>query len=195
MKDQVLNCAIVDDEPIALERLKDILDDFNEIKVTGSYAKYQSALEELPEIQPKLLFLDVELDKHHTAFELLDQLHSRLYCPYVILITAFDHYSIKAIKKEIFDYLVKPIDIDELKESLERLHWHISEPQHTFIEQNSILSEREKEVLELALEGETSKEIAEKLFVSKSTIDSHRKNILKKTGAKSFLELMLLSRT
>jgi len=109
------------------------------------------------------------------------------------LITAFEHYSIKAIKTEVFDYLVKPIDIEELKESLERLVSHISSPQLSLIENVKILSEREKQVLELALEGKSSRAIADRLFVSKRTIDSHRKNILKKTGARSFMELIRLS--
>ena len=115
------------------------------------------------------------------------------YFPYIIMVTAHEQYAIKAIKKGVFDYLVKPIDMDELKETLTRLQKHIAVPFSTLFESHENLSEREKEVLELVLKGNTSQEIANLLFLSKNTIDSHRKNILKKTGASSISELIRMS--
>lgn len=189
-----IGCAIIDDEALACERLKDILDGFDYLEVIGIFNTFQDACDHLISSRPEVLFLDVELDRNHTAFELIDQLHAGCYFPYIILITAFGHYSIKAIKKSVFDYLVKPIDIDELKDTLFRLQKHLETPYSTIIVNNSNLSEREKEVLELVLRGKTSQAIADQLFVSKSTIDSHRKNILKKTGARSISDLMRMSR-
>ena len=194
MKDQAIDCAIIDDEKIALDRLNDILSDSDLLEVVGTYSSYNDALENLLLTKPTLVFLDVELDRNHTAFELIDAIHSNCYFPYIILITAFEHYSIKAIKKSVFDYLVKPVDIEELQETLSRLQNHILTPYSSLIDSNSNLSCREKEVLELVLNGKTSQDIADTLFVSKSTIDTHRKNILKKTGAASISELMRLSR-
>ena len=193
-KDLNIDCVIIDDEAIACERLKDILEGFDSLEVVGIYNTYQDAFKNLVSIRPRVLFLDVELDKNHTAFELIDQLHANCYFPYIILFTAFEHYSIKAIKKSVFDYLVKPIDIDELKDTLDRLQKHMSTPFSTLVDTNNSLSDREKEVLELVLNGNTSQEIADQLYLSKSTIDSHRKNILKKTGASSVSELMRMSR-
>ena len=194
MTDLTMECAIIDDEPIACDRLKEILDGFIPLEIKGIYTTYQESLENILSTRPNVLFLDVELDMNHTAFELIDQLHASCYFPYIILITAFEHYSIKAIKKSVFDYLIKPIDIDELKETLLRLQKHITTPYSTIIENNTTLSPREIEVLELVLQGKTSQEIAESLYVSKSTVDSHRKNILKKTGASSISDLMRMSR-
>lgn len=194
MNKPILECAIVDDEPIACTRQKEILGRFDFLKVLGVYTTYKEAHDHLLSNRPKVLFLDVELDGNHTAFELIEALQTYCYFPYVILVTAHEHYSIKAIKKNVFDYLVKPIDIDELKETLDRLQKHMSLPYSTLISTNESLSEREKEVLELVLKGKTSKEIAQELFVSKSTIDSHRKNILKKTGTRSVSDLMRMSR-
>ena len=194
MKDQAIDCAIIDDEKIALDRLYDILYESTILNVVGTYSSYNDALENLLLTKPTLVFLDVELDRNHTAFELIDAIHSNCYFPYIILITAFEHYSIKAIKKSVFDYLVKPVDIEELQKTLSRLQNHILTPYSSLIDSNSHLSSREKEVLELVLNGKTSLEIADTLFVSKSTVDTHRKNILKKTGAVSITELMRLSR-
>jgi FixJ family two-component response regulator len=193
MKVAALTCAIIDDEIIATDRLKEILADFISVKLTSIHHTYQDALENLQLTRPEVIFLDVELDRNHTAFELIDQFHSVCYFPRVILITAFGHYSIKAIKKRIFDYIVKPIDIEELKDTLDRLEKHIQNPSSSIIDNNGTLTTREKEVLEQVLQGKTSQEIAKLLFVSKSTIDTHRKNILKKTGAKSISDLMRIS--
>jgi DNA-binding NarL/FixJ family response regulator len=193
-KDLNMDCAIIDDEAIACDRLKDILEEFESVEVISVHQSFQDALEKLLQKRPRILFLDVELDKNHTAFELIDQLHANCFFPYIILITAHDHYSLKAIKKSVFDYLLKPVDIDELKDTLARLERHLETPYSNILETNSKLSEREREVLELVLRGQTSQEIADLLFVSKSTIDSHRKNILKKTGARSISDLMRMSR-
>jgi len=186
-------CAIIDDEPLSCMRLKDILKGFDTLEVKGIYQTYQDAHDHLLSSRPQIIFLDVELDQNHTAFELIEVLHSNCYFPYIIMVTAYEHYSIKAIKKSVFDYLVKPIDIDELKETLNRLQKHISAPFSTLFETHDDLSEREKEVLELVMKGNTSQEIADLLYLSKNTIDSHRKNILKKTGASSISELIRMS--
>jgi two-component system response regulator NreC len=188
-----LTCAIIDDEIAATDRLREILKDFESVEITGVYNTYQDALDHLQLTRPEVIFMDIELDRNHTAFELIDQFHSVCYFPHVILITAFEHYSIKAIKKRVFDYIVKPIDIEELKDTLHRLGKHIQTPSSSIIDNNGSMTSREKQVLEQVLQGKTSQEIAELLFVSKSTIDTHRKNILKKTGAKSISDLMRLS--
>jgi DNA-binding NarL/FixJ family response regulator len=185
---------VIDDDCFGCERLKEMLGAFPNLHVTAACTTYQEALELAIEKRPELLFLDVELDRQHTAFELIEQLYSRLYTPYIIMVTAFDHYSIKAIKKEVFDYLVKPVDMDELRETIKRLEQHIANPLPPASEVKTALSAREQEVVELILAGKTSKEIASSLFVSKSTIDTHRKNILKKTGARSVVDLMRLFR-
>jgi len=163
-----INCAIIDDEKFALDRLKDILNEFDALAIVDTYSTFHDAIENLLLSRPKVIFLDVELDKNHTAFELIDLLHSNCYFPYIILITAFEHYSIKAIKKSVFDYLVKPIDIGELKETIVRLKNHINTPYSSLIDDSSNLSTREKQVLELVLEGKTSQNIADTLFVSKA---------------------------
>lgn len=194
MTDLMIDCAIVDDEIVASDRLKDILDDFDSVQTQSVYNTFKEALDNLIHTQPKVIFLDVELDRNHTAFELIDHFHSNCYFPHIILITAFEHYAVKAIKKRVFDYLVKPIDVEELMDTLNRLAKHIQSPSSSLLENNSKLSTREKQVLELVLLCKTSNEIADQLFVSRSTIDTHRKNILRKTGAKSSQELLLLSR-
>ncbi len=194
MEKSTINSAIVDDEACACERLNDLLTPFQYIQVKGVFRTFDSAVGFLLEEKPALVFLDVELDKNHTAFELIDYLHANLYKPYIILITAYEHYSIRAIRKGIFDYLVKPIDIEELKDTINRLERILFTPLPELTLGKTPLSNRELEVLDMVLEGKTSSQISKELFVSKSTIDTHRKNILRKTGVNSMLELMRMAR-
>ena len=112
-----------------------------------------------------------------------------------IFVTAYNQYAVTAIKKAAFDYLLKPIDIDELKETIER---YKSDRKITISTQTNgetkvklvKLSNREKEIIRYIVKGKTSKEISERIFLSKNTIDTYRRNILKKTGLKSTTELI-----
>lgn len=194
MNDMLLSCTIIDYEPWACDRMKGLLEGFDSIEIMGIFHTYLDALAHLKTSRPDVIFLDVELDQNHTAFEIIEHCHAEYYFPYFILTTSFEHYSIKAIKNNVFDYLVKPIDIEELKETLNRLNKHLSSPYLNLIRANGSLSVREKEVLELVSKGLSSKQISSRLHISKSTVDSHRKNILQKTGAKSTLELLHTSR-
>lgn len=188
-----LSCTIIDFEPWSCDRMKGLLKAFDSIEVMGIFHTYLDALAHLKSSRPDVIFLDVELDQNHTAFEIIQHCHAEYYFPYFILTTSFEHYSIKAIKNNVFDYLVKPIDMEELNETLNRLQKQLGSPYLNLISSNGTLSIREKEVLELVLMGLSSRQIANRLHISKSTVDSHRKNILKKTGARSTLELLHIS--
>lgn len=101
---------------------------------------------------------------------------------------------------KIFRSLVVLTDITHLKKNGKPVMSYIGmdgEPSYLdvdvtnhFREESSLLSRREKEILYLIAEGKPSKEIADLLFISKHTVDSHRKNLLRKTGSASTVELI-----
>jgi len=95
----------------------------------------------------------------------------------------------------VFDYIIKPVDIDELKGSINRLTEHLSLKTSQVLAKFNMLSSRETEVLKLVLEGKTSCEIADMLFISVNTVHTHRRNILKKTGAGSIVDLLRINQT
>ncbi|MFQ5512781.1 MAG: LytR/AlgR family response regulator transcription factor, partial [Candidatus Krumholzibacteriia bacterium] len=66
---------------------------------------------------PDIVFLDIELPRK-TGFELIDEVNGREVYPTFILITAYSQYAIRAIRARAFDYLLKPVLIDELKEAI-----------------------------------------------------------------------------
>lgn len=189
LKVKPITTIIVDDEKSACNRLESLLKSVPQLKLLGCFTSSVEAINFIIKNKPDLVFLDVELENNVSAFEIINQLKSNLYCPYLIIVTAYPHYSIKAIKNEIFDYILKPVDLDELKATVNHLIEHLSlKPMH-LLKGFNMLSQRELEVLKIVLEGKSSSEVADLLYISINTVNSHRRNILKKTGAKSVIDL------
>lgn len=187
-----IRTIIVDDERYACERLRKLLAPFSQIQIVDCVTNCQEALSSILNLKPELVFLDVELGNNVSAFDLMKKIESTAYHPYIIIVTGHSQYSIKAIKYKVFDYIMKPVDIDELEDTIDRL---IEDKSFTPKEvecQFPMLSEREQSVLKHVLEGKNSKEIADCLFISINTVHTHRRNILKKTGASSILNLIRL---
>lgn len=178
MSMETINCVLLDDDPRALDRMESLLQMVEGVLVMSKFSSVNDAMMHLPQLGPDLLFLDVEMPGM-SGFELLKEIHKQQCYPGVIFVTGYDRYAIKAIKAEAFDYLVKPLDIDELKASLRRFK---EKKQSNYLQGFGNLSDREKEILQLVAQGKTSREIGELLFISKHTVDTHRRNIQKKTS-------------
>jgi DNA-binding NarL/FixJ family response regulator len=191
----ILRTIIIDDEKHSCERLKRLLASFPQINVIDSFTSSRKGFEYIIKQKPDLVFLDVELENNISAFDLIKQLDKNLQRPHIILVTGFSQYTIKAIRNEVFDYIIKPVDIDELKASIGRLTEHLSLNVNKTLSQFSMLSPRESEVLKHVLDGKNSNEIAGLLFISVNTVHTHRRNILKKTGATSIIDLIRINQT
>lgn len=108
-----LRAYLVDDEPLAIERLKRLLAGFDSILVAGSATDPGQALEFLNNDcgEPiDVLFLDIQMPSI-TGFELLARLALQ---PFVIFTTAYDEYALRAFEVNSIDYLVKPIETAQL---------------------------------------------------------------------------------
>jgi two-component system LytT family response regulator len=185
-----IRTIIIDDERYACERLKKLLAPFSQIRLIDFFTNSAQGLEFIQKYKPDLVFLDVELGNNVSAFDIIEKTGGTLHEPFFILITAHLHYSIRAIKHQVFDYILKPVDVDELEDTLDRLIRHIMIQPVKTMDSFNMLSNREKTILSYVLEGKSSREIAEILYISINTVNTHRRNILKKTGAGSSLELM-----
>lgn len=108
---------VIDDERLAREELKSILKSYSEIEVIGEAQNGEEGLKMIKELDPDLVFLDVNMPGL-TGFEMLKKLDE---IPYVIFVTAYDEFAIKAFEVNALDYLLKPIDQDRLSEAIERL--------------------------------------------------------------------------
>lgn len=114
----MIKAIIIDDEPNNVNSLLQLLQLFcQEVEVIGSAGNKTEGLALIHRLQPELVFLDIEMP-YGNAFDLLNELKEIRF--EIIFITAFDNYAIKAFKYAAQDYLLKPINIDELKLAVAR---------------------------------------------------------------------------
>ena len=117
-----IRCLIIDDDPFIRELLQDKLYQcFPDIKVLSTASSGKEGLQKINDLKPELLFLDVEM-ADMTGFEMLSQLSDINF--QTIFITSYSHYAIKAIRFNALDYLLKPIDLGELKKAIKRFKAH-----------------------------------------------------------------------
>src|ERR1700744_2279000 len=107
---------IIDDEEMGAELLQILLEkNCPEIDIVSICSKPELGIEMIKRLKPKIVFLDVEMPKI-SGFNLLEQVKNENFeC---IFTTAYDHYAIHAIKHNALDYLLKPIDVTELKSAV-----------------------------------------------------------------------------
>lgn len=113
-----MRTLIVDDERLARNELKRLLEPYTKIEIIGEAANAEEALVMIDELQPELLFLDIQMPGKN-GFELLTSIEGKT--PEVIFTTAYDEYAIKAFEFNALDYLLKPIDTERLKETIHRI--------------------------------------------------------------------------
>ncbi|HEV8515249.1 MAG TPA: LytTR family DNA-binding domain-containing protein [Cyclobacteriaceae bacterium] len=110
---------VVDDELKSRESLKILLEDFCEgVEVVATCQNVDESIEAIQRLNPDVVFLDIQLQRE-TGFDLLTRL--KHFDFNVIFTTAYSEYAIKAFKFSAVDYLLKPIDIEELKRALGKL--------------------------------------------------------------------------
>ncbi|MBN2682989.1 MAG: response regulator transcription factor [Bacteroidales bacterium] len=113
-----IKAIIVDDEVKALKSIEMIVNQHCEnVKIVGLANSVAQAEELIALHSPNLVFLDVEMPEAN-GFELLERVQPRNF--EVIFVTAFNHHALKAIKYSAFDYILKPVDIDEIITSVEK---------------------------------------------------------------------------
>jgi len=120
MKPKKIRAVIIDDELFARENLKLLITEHcTNIEIVGEGDGLESALKVITACSPDLVFLDIRMPSGAEGFELLDMIPNKTFK--VIFITAFKDYAIKAFKSNAIDYLLKPVDIDELQEAVNKL--------------------------------------------------------------------------
>lgn len=114
-----INAILVDDEPGSLITLGGLLERFcPEVNILAASGNPLEAIELIKAKKPNLVFLDIEMP-YANAFDVLDRIAPVDF--QVVFVTAFSEYAIKAFKYAALDYLLKPLNIDELKVAVERV--------------------------------------------------------------------------
>lgn len=127
-----MKAIIIDDEANSRELLSSLATKYTpQLDIVAEYDNGASALLEINDIQPDILFLDIEMPNMN-GFDFLDKCHYTDF--YLIFTTAYNEYAIQAIKNHAFDYLLKPIKRTEFISTIERLEKETSRNQKSKID-------------------------------------------------------------
>ncbi|MCF7823267.1 MAG: LytTR family DNA-binding domain-containing protein [Candidatus Marinimicrobia bacterium] len=121
---------LVDDERLSRNDLRLMLEKHSNIDVIGEAASGDKALELIEELNPDLVFLDIQMPGL-SGFDVLEHINTNIK---VIFVTAFDEYALRAFEVNALDYLLKPVNPERLAQSIERLELTSDETDHGFRE-------------------------------------------------------------
>ena len=131
----MIRTVLVDDETDSIRVLERLLDNYcPQVSIAGTAGGVETALPLIRETKPDLVLLDIEMAQGN-AFDLLNQLQPIDFK--VIFVTAFDNYAVRAFKYSAVDYLLKPVDIDDLRNAINRVEKKPDE--HTIVQQMKML--------------------------------------------------------
>jgi two-component system LytT family response regulator len=114
----ITKVLIVDDEPLARARIRDLLEKEQHFQVIGESSNGHDAVTMIEEKKPDLLFLDVQMPEID-GFDVLEKIDMNE-MPQVIFVTAYDKYAIRAFEYHALDYLLKPFDQNRFQDTLKR---------------------------------------------------------------------------
>lgn len=113
-----IRTIIVDDEPLARDRIKRLLRDEDGIQIIGEYGNGSDAVKAITESNPDLVFLDIQMPGKN-GFEVIKSLNAKK-LPTIIFVTAYDQYALQAFDVHALDYLLKPFNRERIKKAVAR---------------------------------------------------------------------------
>src|SRR5262245_4417327 len=164
-----IQTLIVDDEPLARDRLQKLLSAEPDVTVLGQCSEGREAVRVIREKSPDLVFLDVQMPELD-GFGVLAELEVE-HVPVVIFVTAHDKFALKAFEVHAVDFLLKPFDRERFQTALKRAKERISQKRPGELDQRlaALLSEIKPEAA--ALERMAIKTSGKVIFIKTSDID------------------------
>ena len=114
-----INCIIVDNNRQSCRRMEELLSKIPDIHVIESVYEADEAVYEIVKHKPDIVFMEIEMPGM-SGFEIAKAVRLKNTWPKFIVVTEHEQYAIKALRHAAFDYLVKPVDIEDLKEAVDR---------------------------------------------------------------------------
>ncbi|HEY0611098.1 MAG TPA: response regulator transcription factor [Chitinophaga sp.] len=193
----MIRVFITDDHPLVLEGLRSLLSNEKEIELAGYASNGQSCIDYFTNNTADVILMDIGLPDM-SGIDLCEAIKNKHPTVMVLALSSYNegHYINAMMEKGASGYVIKNADKEELLQAIYEVNkgrtYLCFEAGHAARkESNSAkkllppLTRREKEVLQLIAEGYTNPEIAEKLFVSSATVDTHRKSLLAKLDVKN----------
>ena len=202
MSTRAVRVVVVDDHALFRRGLIELLRDMPELKVVGEAGNGQEALEVIRHAMPDVVLLDINMP-HMDGLRTLEVLRKIPSSPKVLMLTVSQHEEdlIQAIRSGADGYLLKNVEPEELRKAIlcvyqgeGALSPEVTVPvlraiaYQSEIANRQILSDRELEVLECLADGQTTGQIAAKLYISDNTVKTHVRHILEKLEASNRTE-------
>lgn len=201
----MIKIAITDDHPLLLEGLKNILSKEELLEVVGCFPDANTMHKSLTNTPVDVLLLDINLPDAN-SIELIRPLRIKYPAMHIIIISVHNEYAVinSVLQEGAHGYIQKNASVEEIVNGIE----HILKGNKFLCSQTKMivdkktkdelktvpkLTRREKEVLSEAASGLTTGQIGEKLFISPHTVESHRKNLIEKFGAKNLSSAIKLA--
>lgn len=192
---------IVDDHYMVIEGIRSLLQNEKGIEWAGHAMNAASCMAFLKQQQPDVILMDINLpDK--SGIDLCREVKEKYPSVFIIGLSTFNQQSFiqKMMENGASGYVLKNATQEEITEAIGTVikgkTYLSEEASHTLRKDeaaNIVLTRREKEVLGLIAEGMTNIEIAQKLFISVTTVDTHRKNLLAKLEARNTASLVRIA--
>ncbi|MBP6022390.1 response regulator [Ferruginibacter sp.] len=190
---------IVDDHYMVIEGIRSLLQNEKNIEWVGHASNAASCLAFLQQQLPEVILMDINLpDK--SGIDLCKEVREKYPAVFVIGLSTFNQQSFiqKMMDNGASGYVLKNATQEELMEAIGTVaagKTFLSDEAAQSLRKNNegeipVLTRREKEVLELIADGLTNNEIAAKLFISVTTVDTHRKNLLAKFDSRNIASLI-----
>nr|WP_199082841.1 response regulator transcription factor [Pedobacter sp. ASV19] len=203
MQTDKLRTALVDDHPIVIEGLKTLLQNETNLEITSTFFKGEDFLSYIKVNQVDLVLLDVTLPDIN-GMDLCQMIKKESLSTIILILSNHTERSIimQTIQNGASGYLLKNSSLDELRHCIseavkgnicfsKEVTEIISRPSKNQLQDRPQLTRREKQILSLLAQGKTSQIIAEELFLSPLTVDTHRRNLIQKFSAKNVAELIM----
>lgn len=192
---------IVDDHYMVIEGIHSLLQNERNIEWMGHATNAASCLAFLQQQLPDVILMDINLpDK--SGIDLCKEVKEKYPSVFIVGLSTFNQQSFiqKMMDSGASGYVLKNASQQELMEAIETIikgRTFLSDEAAQTLQKKGnttiVLTRREKEVLELIAEGMTNNVIAQKLFISPTTVDTHRKNLLAKLEAKNTASLIRMA--
>lgn len=115
-----MKVMLVDDEPLALQFLETQLHSIGDFKIVGAYQTSRRLMEKIKEKKPELIFLDIKIGSVN-GIELAAAIQEEIPNVPIVFVTGFQEYAVQAFELNALDYIVKPIQKDRLRKTIQRL--------------------------------------------------------------------------
>ncbi len=156
MSKKTLTVLLADDEKLARRDLRYLLKSITGVTVVGEAKNGVEALERIEKLSPQLTLLDIEMPGLN-GLQVVEKLTKKGLETEVVFVTAYDHYAVRAFEVNAVDYLLKPISLERLEETIQRVRKRLDDGGVSVINLEGLISSmKRKEVRKLTIRMEES---------------------------------------